>query len=366
MKVNYHNSPEAYYHEEGRINLLSGMNLRHEYSLRDHLGNTRICFTDSDNDGDPEILQQTNYYPFGLPIQELSTTFDGVGNNYQYNGKELNEDFGLHWMDYGARWYDPQINRWGQVDPLAEKFYAWNGYNYVMGNPVIFVDPDGRNTAYYDQDGKLIHYSYDDLPDAVTSVSSGNIDRFHSLTGGQRDASYSKEGAGDMRNMGISYMVEGIKSFALRSDARRDQTGNFFEADSNGKIGQPAKVESKNNLYTIDGKNVYVGSSYNDNIGSPGASEPPKNSEVLFGIVVSDIHHHGYNDKEQRFYYKHLDRYMVGPVEFGPSIKDIEKSLPRNYYRIVTGRNEEGGLEIYFYGNSEAKSFSVPLNKFNR
>jgi len=342
------------------------MNNRHEYNLRDHLGNTRICFTDSDNDGVPEILQQTTYYPFGLPIQELSTTFDGEGNNYQYNGKELNEDFGLHWMDYGARWYDPQISRWGQIDPLAEKYYGWNGYNYVLGNPVKFIDPDGRNTAYYDQDGKLVHYSYDDLPDAITSVSAENIEQFHSIIGGQMDASYSKEGASDMRNLGISYMVDGLANFALRSDSRRDQTGNFFEADSKGKIGQPAKVESKNNLYTIDGKNVYVGSSYNDDIGSPAGAFPPKNSEVLYGTVVSDIHSHAYNNRYQRLYYKAEKAYGDGYPDFGPSTRDIEKSQPRNYYKIVTGRNEEGGLEIYFYGNSEAKSFSVPLNKFNR
>ncbi|QQS28142.1 MAG: RHS repeat-associated core domain-containing protein [Sphingobacteriales bacterium] len=113
--------------------------------------NTRICFTDSDDDGTAEILQQTTYYPFGLPIEELSETFDGVGNNYQYNGKELNDDFGLHWMDYGARWYNPQINRWGQVDPLAEKFYAWNGYNYTYNNPLKHTDPDGRKPWYVNE-----------------------------------------------------------------------------------------------------------------------------------------------------------------------------------------------------------------------
>ncbi len=84
-----------------------------------------------------------------MPIQELSTTFDGEGNNYQYNGKELNEDFGLHWMDYGARWYDPQTSRWGQIDPLAEKFYHESHYAYVANNPMIFVDPDGEFIVPY-------------------------------------------------------------------------------------------------------------------------------------------------------------------------------------------------------------------------
>jgi len=30
------------------------------------------------------------------------------------------------------------------VDPLAEDFASWSPYNYVLGNPISLVDPDGR------------------------------------------------------------------------------------------------------------------------------------------------------------------------------------------------------------------------------
>jgi len=42
------------------------------------------------------------------------------GNDYTYNGKELNEDFGLSLYDYGARWYDAALGRWWSVDPLGK------------------------------------------------------------------------------------------------------------------------------------------------------------------------------------------------------------------------------------------------------
>jgi RHS repeat-associated protein len=65
-------------------------------------------------------------------------------NQYQYNGKELNSDFGLDLYDYGARWYDASVGRWHGVDPLAEAFIVHSPYNYGVNNPIMMVDPDGR------------------------------------------------------------------------------------------------------------------------------------------------------------------------------------------------------------------------------
>ncbi|MDT8341749.1 MAG: RHS repeat-associated core domain-containing protein, partial [Longimicrobiales bacterium] len=45
---------------------------------------------------------------------------------------------------FGARYYMAAVGRWGAVDPLADQFPGWSGYNYVLGNPTGLVDPDGR------------------------------------------------------------------------------------------------------------------------------------------------------------------------------------------------------------------------------
>ncbi len=54
---------------------------------------------------------------------------------------------GVEGYDYGARWYDPTIGRWGGVDPLAEKYVNISPYTYVANNPLIYIDPTG---AYID------------------------------------------------------------------------------------------------------------------------------------------------------------------------------------------------------------------------
>ena len=146
---------EAIYHSEGRLTPKTGGGYLFEYTIKDHLGNSRVSFADLNGDGqistdanNSEILQTNHYYPFGMQ-HEPASTVAGVENAYQYNGKELNSNFGLDWLDYGARWYDASIARWSVVDPLAEDNLPFSPYNYVENNPIIYIDPDGRDNILY-------------------------------------------------------------------------------------------------------------------------------------------------------------------------------------------------------------------------
>ena len=109
---------------------------------------------------EPTLIHK-NYYPFGLNMQghwDFDFPQIGTTNDYQFNGKELNEDYELNWIDYGARFYDPALARWGQVDPLASKYQSFSTYNYVLNNPINFIDPDGRHveTEIYNLQGKKV------------------------------------------------------------------------------------------------------------------------------------------------------------------------------------------------------------------
>ncbi|MCI5057874.1 MAG: RHS repeat-associated core domain-containing protein [Flavobacteriales bacterium] len=148
---------ESISHKEGRTSRY-GTSFQNEFALKDHLGNSRVYFADQDKNGlikSSEILQEEHYFPFGVEMTDPTIT--GVENHYKYASKEKVEDFGLDWIDFGARFYDPGMGRWNSVDPLAEKYMTWSPYSYTLNSPMTFVDPDGRQVV--DAKGRAVKIS---------------------------------------------------------------------------------------------------------------------------------------------------------------------------------------------------------------
>ena len=118
------------------------------YYLTDHLGSVRAVV-----DGDTGSVIETNdYYPFGkrIPVTgPVASTSSATGlNRWLFSGKE-DQSFlsaGIPLLDFGARMYNPTIARWTAADPLSENYYSISPYAYCIGNPVIFIDPNGEST----------------------------------------------------------------------------------------------------------------------------------------------------------------------------------------------------------------------------
>ena len=46
---------------------------------------------------------------------------------------------------FGARYYDSDLSVWLSVDAMSDKYPSMSAYMYCGGNPVMIVDPDGRD-----------------------------------------------------------------------------------------------------------------------------------------------------------------------------------------------------------------------------
>ena len=129
------------------------------YYVTDHLGSTRKV-VGSDN----SIKETINYYPFGSEMR-MQAPAQMIGNTwqpYRFTGKELDNQNGLNWYDFGARWYDVAgVPMWTSVDPLCEKNPDVTPYMYCVGDPVNKFDPDGRWS--WDSNGNLVAQKGDNV-----------------------------------------------------------------------------------------------------------------------------------------------------------------------------------------------------------
>jgi RHS repeat-associated protein len=159
--LKFFNHPEGYTEPKNSSDVSQGFNYIYQY--KDHLGNVRLSYQDSNANGSvtsSEILEENNYYPFGLEHKGYNNVVNGTEHPYKYNGMEHQEELGLDMYDYGARNYDPAIGRWWQIDPLAEQMRRFSPYNFAWNNPIYFIDPDGMFaepfTELFDTKGKKI------------------------------------------------------------------------------------------------------------------------------------------------------------------------------------------------------------------
>ena len=103
---------------------------------------------------------------------------------YTFSGKEKDVETGYGY--FGARYYDSGLSIWLSVDPMSDKYPSLSPYNYCANNPVILVDPDGREVFLL---GELANVAYNQLVNRAQNLNFS----FDEKTG--KISATTKEGA---------------------------------------------------------------------------------------------------------------------------------------------------------------------------
>jgi RHS repeat-associated protein len=234
------------------------------FELSNHLGNILATITDkklqvslnttSTSYFEADVQTVQDYYAFGMqmPGRKLSG-----GYRYGFNGQENdNEIKGEgNQQDYGMRIYDGRIGKFLSVDPLAAKNVSWTPYVFCGNNPIIFVDPDGRDWIL--ATGNKVYWYGGKVGDKSNLLQTYNATSGYKgpdAYGKQWDLQKSKNQ--NIKNGGPT--VEGKYSINLEPSPERKPS---LIKDGKGYSLRPTAeggIETIGKVYTDDTKTRYV------------------------------------------------------------------------------------------------------------
>ena len=240
--------------------LPGGSGHEHVWSLKDHLGNTRVLAS-----GRGASLASYHYDPFGESIDVILNPpsiffpYDAKESPYRYGGKEWNATTSTY--DFEARYLSPSFHRFTTMDPLCEKYYGISPYAYCANDPVNLVDPSGESTWVYQVEDGTYRVFNGDLEDNDLNVYV-----------------YTKDSSGDYTIRGESIGV----TPTLRSFYNSDRSSWMAEAvirmdDNSGK-------EFMN--YVVDSNVSLMGYMMN---AVPNGIFDFKKTNGSFGVIYNDV-----------------------------------------------------------------------------
>lgn len=98
------------------------------------------------------IVQTEDYYPFGLRFNEYVRDSSLPNKIKLFQGQEHVDDLGLNWDSFKWRNHQPDIGRFFNIDPLADKYIYNSPYSFSENHVTVHIELEGLEKVYvFDQ-----------------------------------------------------------------------------------------------------------------------------------------------------------------------------------------------------------------------
>ncbi|MET1260647.1 DUF6443 domain-containing protein [Flagellimonas sp. DF-77] len=263
-QLQFFGHPEGYITSEASV-------FDYVYQFKDQLGNIRLSYLD--NDGVLEIVEEKNYYPFGLNHSGYNNGgSNSLGNDFaekwKFQGQELTDELGLSIFEFKYRMHDPSTGRFWQVDPLSESYSYQSPYNFAENRVIDGFELEGLE--WVDTENGWQYQGYDYGPQQFGPQPQGAV--------GVAPAGSSPVAAwvtNEPRAIPFTGTVETLNV------GGPDGTVQQFQANENGVVELPSSGTEQtgpntSGTFEIDGYTVYgyynrndVSGAVEDQFGTP-------------------------------------------------------------------------------------------------
>ena len=153
------------------------------------------------------------------------------------------------------------ISRWLSPDPLTSEYPSWSPYNYVIDNPILFIDPDGKDVIIKD----VTSYRA-----VLGTLTSDEINRINIDENGLLTISGTETGSKNLENLRI--LVDSkVKHNILTSET-------YESAGGTQKLSE----------FSSGGRYVIPKNEANEYTGATDAQLSPNDNEALIVIRPTD------------------------------------------------------------------------------
>lgn len=101
---------------------------------------------------------------------------------------------------YGIYSDNSSSSRWYSIDPKADEFTSYSPYNFVMNNPLRFVDPDGQAPQDWIRVGKKTFFDKNVNSQEQATAKYGSDAKDLGKTFKEKDATYYADGSAFFKN----------------------------------------------------------------------------------------------------------------------------------------------------------------------
>jgi RHS repeat-associated protein len=248
-------------------------------------------------DGNGQAIQHFHYLPYGEDwIAQRNSSWT---TPYTFSGKEKDVETGYGYVKklrffsslafgnekqvfhyahclrrFGARYYDSGLSIWLSVDPMSDKYPSMSPYNYCANNPVMLVDPDGREFSI----AGMIYVPGANCPDEIKDAKDRAI---WNTMNKVYSTKYGKKAINEMNEKGVMYNIT--------SDSHPDaKEGSGAYLTNNDGTGGTIYLNGNNDNVDVLAHEMFHG--YQDFFGQGSASIQNEVEARLFADAVGFEH----------------------------------------------------------------------------